>query len=390
MSALPPRTTILQVTPALDAGGVEQTTLDMAQAIVAAGGRALVASAGGRLEDELAGRGGALVRLPVNRKDPLTLWRNAARLERVIRREGVSLVHVRSRAPAFSALRAARRTGVPLVTTYHGVYGARGPLKRWYNAVMTRGDLVIANSEFTREHILKAHGTDPAKVLAIPRGVDLSRFDPAAVSPERVIAVRTAWGLDPAERRPIVLLAGRLTRWKGQALLVEAARLMSSGGGPAFLLVLAGDDQGRTAYRQELEALIAATRLGGTVRIVGHCADMPAAYLAADIACAPSLEPEAFGRTAVEPQVMGRPVLAADHGAARKTVVEGETGWRVTPGDAHAWAKALTAALTLTPEQRAMIGARGRARATALYSLTAMTDATLAVYARLLAGGTGA
>lgn len=387
---LPPSTTILQVTPALDAGGVEQTTLDMAQAIVAAGGRALVASAGGRLEDELAGRGGALVRLPVNRKDPLTLWRNAARLERVIRREGVSLVHVRSRAPAFSALRAARRTGVPLVTTYHGVYGARGPLKRWYNAVMTRGDLVIANSEFTREHILKSHGTDPAKVLAIPRGVDLSRFDPAAVSPERVIAVRTAWGLDPAERRPIVLLAGRLTRWKGQALLVEAARLMSSGGGPAFLLVLAGDDQGRTAYRQELEALIAATRLGGTVWIVGHCADMPAAYLAADIACAPSLQPEAFGRTAVEPQVMGRPVLAADHGAVRETVVQGETGWRVTPGDAAAWAKALTAALSLSPEQRTAVGAQGRARATRLYALTAMTDATLAVYARQLSGRTPA
>lgn len=387
---LPPSTTILQLTPALDAGGVEQTTLDMAQAVVASGGRALVASAGGRLEDELAERGGELVRLPLNAKNPLTLWRNAARLERVIRREGVSLVHVRSRAPAFSALQAARRTGVPLVTTYHGVYGARGPLKRWYNAVMTRGDLVIANSEFTREHILKAHGTDPAKVVAIPRGVDLSRFDPAAVSRERVDAVRTAWGLDAAERRPIVLLAGRLTRWKGQALLIEAARLMSSGGGPAFLLVLAGDDQGRHAYRQELEALIAATGLAGTVRIVGHCADMPAAYLACDIACAPSLQPEAFGRTAVEPQVMGRPVLAADHGAVRETVVQGETGWRVTPGDAAAWAKALTAALSLGPEQRAVIGAQGRARATRLYGLTAMTDATLAVYARLLSGRTPA
>lgn len=387
---LPPRTTILQVTPALDAGGVEQTTLDVAQAVVAAGGRALVASAGGRLESALAERGGELVRLPVDSKSPLTVWRNAARLEQVIRRERVSLVHVRSRAPAFSALRAARRTGVPLVTTYHGVYGARGSLKRWYNAVMTRGDVVIANSDFTREHILAEHGTDPAKVVAIPRGVDLSRFDPAVVSPARVADVRTAWGLDAAERRPIVLLAGRLTRWKGQALLIEAARLMSSSAGPPFLLVLAGDDQGRTAYRQELEAMIVATHLSDTVRIVGHCTDMPAAYLACDLACAPSLQPEAFGRTAVEPQVMARPVLAADHGAARETVVEGETGWRVTPGDAAAWASALTAALALGPEQRAVIGGQGRARATRLYSLTAMTEATLAVYARLLSGGTSA
>ena len=143
MASLPPGTVILQVTPALNAGGVERTTLDMAEAIARAGGTVLVASAGGRLEGELAACGGRLIRLPLESKNPLTIWRNAGRLARAIRKEKVSLVHVRSRAPAFSAIAAARRCGVPVVTTYHGVYNARSAIKRWYNGIMTRGDLVI-------------------------------------------------------------------------------------------------------------------------------------------------------------------------------------------------------------------------------------------------------
>ena len=143
MATLPPNFTLLQVVPRLDAGGVERTTVDISRAVVAAGGRSLVASEGGRLEDELAEGGGELIRLPVASKNPLTIWSNTGRLKRLIRAEGVSLVHVRSRAPAFSALRAARRAGVPSVSTYHGVYNARSDLKRWYNGVMTRADHVI-------------------------------------------------------------------------------------------------------------------------------------------------------------------------------------------------------------------------------------------------------
>ncbi len=384
--SLSPGAVILQVTPALDTGGVEHTTLDVAAAIVAAGGRALVASAGGRLEGELRARGGELIRLPVDRKHPVTLWRNAARLTELIRRERVGLVHVRSRAPAFSALAAARRTGVPSVATYHGLYNARSGLKRWYNAVMTRSDLVIANSDFTRAHILAEHGTDPARVVSIPRGVDLARFDPAAVSSERVAAVRASWGLAPDDRRTVFLLAGRLTRWKGQGLLIEAAARSAAAGQGGFVLVLAGDDQGRSDYRAELERQAVAAGLADQVRLPGHCSDMPAAYLAADFACAPSLEPEAFGRTAVEPQAMGRPVLAAAHGGATETVADGETGRLIAPGDVNAWAKGLGWALALSPERRAAMGAAGRERTRRLYSLEAMTGATLDLYARLLGG----
>ncbi|MCI3180977.1 glycosyl transferase [Caulobacter sp. CCUG 60055] len=381
---LPPDFTLLQVAPELETGGVEQTTVDVAAAVARAGGRALVASRGGRMTDRLLAAGGRLFAMPAHSKNPLTIAANAGRLIRLVRREGVSLIHARSRAPAFSALWAARATGTPFVATYHGVYNARSGLKRWYNAVMTRGDVVIANSEFTRAHVIAEHGVAPERVIAIPRGVDLARFDPAAVSDERVGALRRAWGVEAEDRRVKVLLAGRLTRWKGQALLVEAAARLKAQGREDFLILLAGDDQGRAGYRAELEAAVAAAGLGGQVRLVGHCDDMPAAYLLADLAAAPSLDPEAFGRTAVEPQVMGRPVLAADHGAFRETMRPGETGWLIAPGDAAAWAAALAAAIALPAETRRRMGEAGQARARRLYSVDAMCAATLDVYEGVL------
>ena len=204
------------------------------------------------MTDRLLAAGGRLFAMPAHSKNPLTIAANAGRLIRLVRREGVSLIHARSRAPAFSALWAARATGTPFVATYHGVYNARSGLKRWYNAVMTRGDVVIANSEFTRAHVIAEHGVAPERVIAIPRGVDLARFDPAAVSDERVGALRRAWGVAAEDRRVKVLLAGRLTRWKGQALLVEAAARLKAQGREDFLILLAGDDQGRAGYRAEL------------------------------------------------------------------------------------------------------------------------------------------
>ncbi len=385
MTQLPDAFTLLQITPALDTGGVEQTTLDMARAVSRAGGTALVASRGGRLEDDLARRGGELIRLDMATKNPLTMLGNVGRLRTLIRDRRVSLVHIRSRAPAFAALAAARAEGVPVVTTYHGVYNARSALKRWYNGVMVRGDFTIANSDFTRAHVLATHAVAPERVRSIPRGVDLARFDPAVVTAERVEALRSQWGLAADDPRTVFLLAGRLTRWKGQELVIRALGAAQLAGGPGMVLVLAGDDQGRHDYTASLRALAELEGVGEAVRIVGHCADMPAAYLAADFALAPSLEPEAFGRTAVEPQAMGRPVLAADHGGTAETVVDGETGWLLAPGALADWAAGLTTAALSPPETRARMGAAGMERARSLYSLDVMCDATLAVYARVLA-----
>jgi glycosyltransferase involved in cell wall biosynthesis len=317
-------------------------------------------------------------------KNPLVMLQTGRTLRRVIRERGVSLVHVRSRAPAFPALWAARAEGLPTVATYHGIYLAKGWLKRWYNAVMTRVDRVIANSDYTRAHVLAEHRIAPEKVVAIPRGVDLTRFDPARVDPDRVAALRQAWGLADASQGPLVfLLAGRLTPIKGHETIIAAAARLK-GEGRDLRVIFAGDDQGRTTFRQSLEAAVRAADLEGVVRLVGHCDDMPAAFLAADVALLPTLVPESFGRAAVEPQVMGRPVIASDHGGTTETVLPGRTGWRAPPGDAAAWTSAMAGAIDLGREGLETLGAAARDRATRLYSNDAMCTATLAVYEQLV------
>lgn len=381
---LPPDFTLLQVVPELETGGAEQSTIDVAHAVVRAGGAALVATRGGRMTARLEADGGRLAQMPVQTKNPLTMLGNAARLVSLIRQEKVSIVHARSRAPAFSALWAAHATGTPFVATYHGVYKAQSGLKRWYNAIMTRGDLVIANSDYTRDHVLSEHGIDPGKMVTIPRGVDLGRFDPAFVTPARVEALRAAWGIAADDRRTRILLAGRLTRIKGHLMIVEAARRMAEAGRDDFLILFAGDDQGRTGYAAEVQAAIDAAGLSGAIRIVGHCDDMPAAYLLADLAILPTNVPESFGRAAVEPQAMGRTVIASNHGGVTETIVDGTTGWLAPVEDPEAWAAALGRAIDLGPTRRKEMGDIGRNRARQLYSADAMCAQTLAAYERVL------
>lgn len=380
---LPPDFTLLQVVPELETGGAEQTTIDVAHAVVRAGGKALVATRGGRMASRLQADGGRLAQMPVQTKNPLVMLGNAARLVDLIRREKVSIVHARSRAPAFSALWAAQATGTPFVATYHGVYNAKSQLKRWYNAVMTRGDLVIANSDYTRDHVLAEHHIDPEKIVSIPRGIDLERFNPSWVTPDRVEALRAAWGIEPTDRRVKLLLAGRLTRIKGHLLIIEAAMRLKARG-KDFLIIFAGDDQGRTDYRQEVEAAIVQAGLTQQIRLVGHCDDMPAAYQICDIAMLPTTKPESFGRTAVEPQVMGKPVLASDHGGTTETVLPGETGWLVKVDDAEAWAVAMAKAIDIGGPRLAAMGQAAANRARRLYSVDTMCEATLAAYSRVL------
>ena len=381
--SLPPDFTLLQVVPELETGGAEQTTLDVALAVVRAGGTAFVATRGGRMTARLEADGGRLALMPVQSKNPITMLGNAARLIALIREENVSIVHVRSRAPAFSALWAAHVTRTPFVATYHGIYKAQSGLKRWYNAVMTRGDLVIANSDYTRDHVVAEHHVATDKLVTIPRGVDLERFDPTVVTPERINALRDAWNI-PRDNRTIILLAGRMTRIKGHLTIVEAARRLAAQGRRDFLILFAGDDQGRTGYAAEVEAAIQKAGLGECVKIVGHCDDMPAAYLLADLAILPTIVPESFGRAAVEPQVMGRPVIASNHGGVTETILDGKTGWLVPVEDPEAWAAALGRAVDLGPEARRAMGELGQTRARQLYSAEAMCAATLAAYERVL------
>ena len=382
---------VLQIIPELDAGGAERTTVDVAAALAAAGARALVATEGGRLVGELQAKGGHWLRFPAATKNPARMAVNVARLMALCRREGVQIVHARSRAPAWVALGAARRLRLPFVTTYHGSYSGRTGVKVLYNSVMARGDVVIANSRYTADLIGRLHAEQAGeRVRVIHRGTDLTLFNPAAVAPARVEALRRSWNVAPHER--VVLLAARLTAWKGHRVLIDAAARMRDQGCTDLAVVLAGDPQGRAAYERELDGLIAARGLGGVVRRVGHCTDMPAAFRAASVVAVPSVEPEAFGRAAVEAQALGTPVVVSDLGAVPETVLAPpdvapgqRTGWRVPTGDACALALALTEALSLGASARDALARRGRAHVETNFSLERMVGDTLAVYAGLLA-----
>ncbi len=375
---------ILQIVPSLDAGGAERTTIDIAAALAREEYGALVASEGGRMEGELLRAGGELIRFPAGTKNPAAIWRNAGILAGMIRERNIALIHARSRAPAWSALIAARRTGIPFVTTYHGIYNAHGPLKRWYNSVMARGDCVIANSQWTVEHVLKTYPDARDRLVVIPRGIDLSYFDSAAVSTDRVSAIRNVWGFTGGER--VVFLPGRLTRWKGQHVFAAAlARLNSAGRWPKDArAVIAGDPQGRDGYAAELTRAIGEGALQESVIVAPHVSDMAAAYLASDIVVSASIDPEAFGRVPPEAAAMGRPTIATDHGGARETVLAGKSGLLVPPGDSAALADAIVKLLSLAPEQRAAMGAKGRSHIAARFTLERMCADTLAVYKRLI------
>ncbi|KJB93856.1 glycosyl transferase [Skermanella aerolata KACC 11604] len=374
------RPVVLQVLPALLTGGAERGAIDMAAALHQAGGTPLVASAGGPMARELERWRVPHFTLPLESKNPAVMLRNVDRLSRIIREHDVDIVHARSRAPAWSALGAARRTGVPFMTTFHAPYNFDGKLKRFYNSVMAKGDRVIAISEFIRDHILGSYEIDPARIRVIHRGIDINNFSPDRVSPERVIQLAKAWRL-PDDHK-VVMLPGRLTRWKGQTVLIDALAKL---GRRDILCLMVGSDQGRTGYRQELEEQTRRLGLEGVVRLVDHCNDMPAAYMLADVVVSASSDPEAFGRVIVEAQAMGRPVIVTNHGAVRETVIAGETAWAVPPNDADALAEALADALSLDAGQRAVLGDRAMAYVNARFTKDRMCADTLAVYDELMA-----
>ena len=334
--------------------------------------------------------GGELLPFPAAAKNPLRMLANARAIAGLVPQESVDLIHARSRAPAWSALLAARRTRVPFVTTYHGAYGETNAVKRLYNGVMARGDVTIANSGYTADLIVQRYGTSRQRIAVIHRGVDTRQFDPGAIGPERVAALRARWGVDDATR--VILQMARLTGWKGQSVLIEAAgRLKAAGKLHGAVVVLAGDAQGRTAYVDELRHQVAQADLGAHVRFVGHVEDVAAAFLAAHVAVVASTEPEAFGRAAIEAAAMGSPVIATAIGAPPETVLaeptaaaDAITGWLVPPGDAGALAERLAGALALTGAERAAIADRARAHVLALFTVQAMQRRTLAVYDRLL------
>ncbi len=371
--------TILQVLPRLETGGVERGTVDVTAAIVEAGWRAVVASGGGPMVREVERAGGFHVTLPVFSKSPLVMRANVKRLATLIREHDIDIVHARSRAPAWSARAAARRTGAHFVTTFHGAYNESNTVKRRYNSIMAKGERVIAISQFIANRVITTYGAELGRVRVIHRGVDLDIFHPSAVSPERMIQLSGEWRLPDAA--PVIMLPGRLTRWKGHEVLIEALARM---GRNDVRCILVGAKQGHDRYRRDMDDHIARTGVGRFVQMVGDCRDMPAAYMLADVVVSASTDPEAFGRVAAEAQAMGRPVIATVHGGARETVVPGETGWLVPPGDPDALTSALGEALAMTTEQRESMARSAIGHVNLNFSRTQMCAETLRVYDEVL------
>jgi len=371
--------TILQIVPELRTGGVERGTLEIAGAIAKAGMRPLVASQGGVMVSQLLHLGAEHITLPLKSKNPFTILRNAKALEAIIREYKVDIIHARSRAPAWSAMLAAKRTNTHFVTTFHGMYGIKPALKKHYNAIMTKGERVIAVSHFVGEHIKQNYKMETEHLRIIHRGVDLALFAPEQVKTQRVVDLASKWRLP--DHLPLILMPARITRWKGQHILIEAlARLPERN----FFCILLGDDTGHENYRSEIERLIAASGLGEHVRIMGNTSFMAEAYMLAEMVVAPSIKPEAFGRVPAEAQAMGKMVIATNHGGAAETIIPNETGFLVTPNDAASLAKTIQHVLQMQQTEKEMIASAAIIHIKEHFSANTMCDKTIQVYKELL------
>lgn len=371
--------TILQLIPSLESGGAERSCIDVTAAIVKAGGKALVATAGGRWTADIIRAGGTVLTLPLKNKNPFIIWRNKKRIEEIIKQHRVDIVHARSRAPAWSAYWAAKAKHVPFMTTFHAAYKFNSALKKRYNAVMAKGTRIIAISHYIAQHILDTYDVDAGRVRVIYRGVQTEKFHPNMVGPERIIKLAREWQIP--DDKHLILMPSRLTRIKGHQVLIEALAKMKERN---FFCVICDASPSRDHYQEELVDLIKKNDLGASVRIVGFCSDVPAAMRLAQLVVAPSLVPEGFGRVPAEAQAMGTPVVASAIGGHKEVLVDGETGWLVPPDDSDAMAKAMDHVLRLSDLERATLATKAMNFVAEHFTKEQMTEDTLAVYREIL------
>ena len=382
--------TILQVIPELDIGGAEATTVEVSEAIIAAGGNALVASQGGRLVEKLTALGARTLILPVASKNPVIMWRNRGRLAQIIVRYGVDIIHARSRAPAWSSYFAALRTGCIYMSTYHGTVHKAPASKVFYNSVLTRGAAVIANSSYTGGLIAEVHGLAAEKIKVVPRGCDVDLLARDNVDAALVIAKRAQWGVGADDF--VVICPARLTETKGQDILIQAFAGLAEKAPKAMSikLVFVGSAQGREEYFARLTDLVARHDLQDQVVFAGLEHEMAIAYAASDAVVAPSTRAEPFGRGVIEAQAASLPVIASDAGGFRETITtgsptEGASGWLAAPGDVAAWHQALVTLVNTDGAVRQQMGENGRANASTYFTEQALCARTLSVYQQVIA-----
>ena len=368
---------VLQVLPELETGGVETGTIEIASALQEKGIKNFVASQGGRMVHELEKIGVDHLSLPLKSKNYFIMKKNAKLLADYIRKNHINIVHARSRAPAWSAYWAAKETGAHFVTTFHGTYGL-GPwgIKKFYNKIMTYGERVIVISNHIKEHILKNYPqTSAGKLRLIHRCADIERFSPEAVTQARLIKKIEEYNI--ADDKPVLLLPGRITRWKGQHILIHALHLMKN---QNYYCIIAGDSQGRQEYLEYLKKLAHKYKLEGRIGFFGRYTDAPALMMNATVILSTAIEPEAFGRISVEGQAMGKIVVASNIGGTLDTIIDGKTGKLYQYDNPQALADALDWALSLSPEEAKKISQAGIKNVKEHFTKQIMCDKTIEVY----------
>ena len=386
-SATPARDplSILIVVPALDAGAADVGALGLVRIFTAAGHRAIVASQDGRLVADVTAAGGEFVALDLASNNPFRMLRNTAALNRIARERNCDAIHALGRSAAWSAYFAARLRGIPFMTSWYKGFRDQNIFKHVYNGVMARGDRVVAVSEQIAQLINDRYGMPWERITVVPSSVDLERFDPAEVAPERVEAMRHAWGIKRDTR--VILIGGRIVRRKGHHVVVKAAKRLKEMGFKDFLCVFVGEDRGRTHYTGELWDLVLATGTMDVIRMAAPVFDMPAAYAAASVVVSAAVQPEGLQRTILEAQAMARPVIASDLGAGPDVVLTPPavpenriTGLRFHTGDDTALAAALLRLFALPEPARRAMGARGRDWVLSHFNAPAVAEQTLRLY----------
>ena len=374
----------MQILPSLESGGVERGTIDIAKALKKEGFTPIVVSKGGVLVYQLREAGITHITLPVHSKNPFTIYRNIKRLTKIIKDHHVDIVHVRSRAPMWSAYYACKESGAKLVATVHGTYGVKFwkwknfPLKRIYNEIMLKADRVIVVSNFIKNYLRENYLTDVSdKVVTINRGADLGYFDSKKVSINRLIDLSKKWHLP--EDKKIILMPARFTAWKGHEFLLDALAKVKGD----FFCAMVGSDHGHKKFRKKIEKKITDCHLSGKVRVVGLCKDMPAAYAVAHFVVCPSVRPEAFGRIAIEAQASEKIIIATKIGGSLDTIIDGKTGFLVEPFDVEKFAELIDMALNMEKEEADKIGAQGRKNVEENFSNERMCAQTIKVYKSL-------
>jgi glycosyltransferase involved in cell wall biosynthesis len=377
---------VLQVIPKLGYGGAETGCYDVAHYLPENNCDSFIVTSGGELLKFIDKDKVKVIRLPVHSKNPLLIIINFIALVGIILINNISIVHARSRAPAWSCLLATKVTGRKFVTTFHGTYNFQNNLKKFYNSVMVRAHLIIAGSNFIFSHIKEnysKHLNEKKKLMVIFRGINVDYFDPTTKIDSDEKKLLKKWDIEKDKK--ILLLPGRLSPWKGQEMFIEAINLVNTKlGYEAFYVVVLGSDQGRDLYKKKLIRLSEQYRMTKQIRFIDHCKDMALAYKVSDIVVSASIEPEAFGRVAVEAQSMEKPIIASNIGGSNETIIDEKTGFLFETGNAKSLSQKILQTLSLDETSLKSIGAEGRKNIIQKFNVEKMCFSTYSEYKRIL------